>query len=393
MKSIQKGIELAEQGEFERARGHFMALAGQPERAQQANLWLARLAFAEGDSDSALNHIEEAEKVNSKNDEALALKGLYYLQEEQFEQALPILESVRKSSPELAFNYTNLSTCYRELERIPDAIEAGRKAVQLSPKDPAAHFALSQALAENGELEEAVNEALLTLQLNPGHLMAYVFLGSLFRQIGDLDAVIELYKEALTHVPEATPLREELLELLFNKEDFGSALEQASQLAEERGSEKDFFYLAQCAARMNQDSLAEDAFLHVIEMDPQNWRPHFLLGELYANHGLGEEAVNGYAAAVERDPENAELRNVLGLTLVRVGRAEEAEPHLLKAIRLSSGMIEAVLNLGICYGNQKKWKLAKDQANIVIQKSEADSELRAEAERLLKAVADADKSK
>ena len=387
---IQKGIELAERGEFEQARGHFMALTGLPDRTPQANLWLARLAFAEGDSARALANIEAAEKTNPNDFETKALKGLYYLQEGQHQKALPILESVRSARPDLAFNYPNLSTCYRELDRLPEAIEAGRKAVTLGPQDPASHFALSQALAENGDLEESVNEALKTLELNPGHIMAYVFLGSLFRQMDDLDAVIELYREALQHVPEATPIREELLELLFSKEDFSAALEHASILVEQRGSEKDYFYLAQCADKLDEDDIAEEALLQVVDMSPDNWRPYFLLGELYAKRGMGEAAVDAYAAAVERDPENPDLRNDLGLTLVRTERPAEGEPHLLKAIRLAPDMIEAVLNLAICYATQEKWKPAKEQANLVIQKTEAGSDLHEEAKRLLVSIANAE---
>gem|GEM_PF-6368819 len=93
---------------------------------------------------------------------------------------------------------------------------------------------------------------------------------------------------------------------------------------------------------------------------------------------------------MERDPENPVLRNVLGLTLVRTERANEGEPHLLKALRLAPNMIEAVLNPAICYGSEGKWKLAKDQANTVVQKTEAGFDVHEEAKRLLAAIADAE---
>ncbi len=125
-------------------------------------------------------------------------------------------------------------------------------------------------------------------------------------------------------------------------------------------------------------------------MSPDNWRPYFLLGELYAKRGMGDAAVDAYAAAVERDSENPDLRNDLGLTLVRTERPGEGESHLLKAIRLAPDMIEAVLNLAFCYATQEKWKPAKEQANLVIQKTEAGSDLHEKAKRLLVSIANAE---
>ncbi|MCI0447272.1 tetratricopeptide repeat protein, partial [bacterium] len=282
-----------------------------------------------------------------------ALKGLYYVQSEKYPEALKILESVDGSLPGLAFNYANLSTAYRELDRIDEATEAGTKAVQLSPKDPAAHFALSQALAVDGKIEDAIYEALETLKLNPSHLMAYVFLGTLYRQAGQTDAVIELYMECLRHVPEADPIGDELVELLIAKGDFAAALEHARVLADRRGLPKDFLRL----------------------------------GDLYAKRGLGEEAASAYSAALKRDPQNAAIMNTLGLTLVRIGRPAEAEAYLMKAIELMPGRFEPVLNLAVGNAAQQRWKESKQYANKVIQGSETGSALHQEALRLLNAIA------
>jgi tetratricopeptide (TPR) repeat protein len=178
------------------------------------HIWLARLNFMEGKLDSALEHIKTAEAINPRDNETKALKGLYYVQVEKYPEALELLESVADSEPGFSFNYVNLSTAYREVDRIAEAIEAGKKAVQLNPKDPAAHFTFSQALALDGKILDSIHEVLQTLKLNPSHLMAYVFLGTLYRHAGQTDAVIELYTECLRHVPEADPIREELVELL-----------------------------------------------------------------------------------------------------------------------------------------------------------------------------------
>lgn len=390
---IEKGKDLIEQGEYSKAQGYFGALLEHSERNLPAHLWLARLNFMEGKPDSALQHIKAAEAINPRDNETKALKGLYYVQAEKYPEALGLLESVAGAEPGLAFNFINLSTAYRELDRIPEAIEAGRKGVQLNPKDPAAHFALSQALAVDGRIEDAIHDALEALKLNPSHLMAYVFLGTLYRQAGQTDTVIELYKECLRHVPEADPIREELVELLFAGKDDVAALEHATILAEQRGLPKDFFYLGQCAEKLDQDELAEKAFRRATELDPGNWRPHLLLGDLYAKKGMGEDAVSAYSAALKRDSENADLMNILGLTLVRTGRPADGEPYLRKAMRRMPDRFEPVLNMAIGYAAQQRWKEAKEHANSVLKGTQSGSELHEEAKRLLTAIGEEERSR
>jgi tetratricopeptide (TPR) repeat protein len=383
---IEKGKVLIERGEFQNAQRYFTSLLEQAEETHAARLWLARLNFMEGYPESALQQIQAAEALKPHDNETKALKGLYYLQSGKYREALELLESVAGSEPGLAFNYINLSNVYLELDRISEAMEMGRKAVQLNPTDPAAHFALSQALAVDGKLEDAIYEALETLKLNPMHLMAYVFLGSLYRQAGLTDTVIELYQECLRHVPGADPIREELVELLFAKNESAAARDHVAILAQKRGLPKDFFYLGQCTERLNQDDLAEKAFHQTAALDPRNWRPYFMLGNLYAKHGMGEESVSAYTAALERDPGNAELMNTLGLTLVRTGQPAQGEPYLRKAISLMPDRFEPVLNLAIAHASQKRWKEAKDYANAALKGAASGSVLHEEAKRLLAAI-------
>jgi tetratricopeptide (TPR) repeat protein len=352
-KMIEKGKKLIENGEFQNAQEYFSALLVKPEQRLPAHKWLARLDFIEGNPEGALQQLEAAEAIDPQDNETKALKGLYYVELERYPEALKVLESVDSSQPGLAFNYANLSTAYRELDRIGDAMEAAIKAVQFSPGDPAAHFALSQALAVDGKIEDAIYETLETLKINPSHLMAYVFLGSLYRQAGQTDIVIELYMECLRHVPEADPVREEVVELLSAKNDHAAALVHARILAEHRGLPKDFFNL----------------------------------GDLYAQCGMGEEAIAAYSSGIALDPENAVMLNTLGLALVRTRHPAEGEPYLKKAIELMPERFEPVLNLAIGYATQQRWEDAKEYANRVIEGAESTNSIRKEAKRLLGAIA------
>ena len=53
------------------------------------------------------------------------------------------------------------------------------------------------------------------------------------------------------------------------------------------------------------------------------------------------EAIDEFRAASEIDPKSAEAHFNLGVTLARLGRADEAGRHLREALRLRPGWSEA----------------------------------------------------
>jgi lysophospholipase L1-like esterase len=67
--------------------------------------------------------------------------------------------------------------------RMNEAIDAFRRAVELSPKDAAAHAGLGQALAYQGQLTEAIAQFNEALQLNPAHATAAKALAQATRRL------------------------------------------------------------------------------------------------------------------------------------------------------------------------------------------------------------------
>lgn len=74
-------------------------------------------------------------------------------------------------------------------------------------------------------------------------------------------------------------------------------------------------------------------------------------------------AINELIEAVSVSPKNLPLRKMLAERLLRVGRAEEAERHLLEAVRLSKGNAEMKLALAKAYRAQGK----TSQAIVVLE--------------------------
>lgn len=228
---IEKGKQMLEAGKADEARSYFQELLGQPDQSAQAHLWLGRMDMMAFDPESGLRHVDEALRQDPTSAEGMAVKAIYHIIREDHSQALQLLETARAMDPLLAMIYPNLSICYRQLKRIPEALSAAQKGVEMAPKDSAAHFALAQSLGAAGRLQESVDEAIATLNLNPMHLMAYVYLGTIYQQTGHVEELVKLYNEGLRVNPLAIALREKLVEIYMKRRNYVAALEHVQILA------------------------------------------------------------------------------------------------------------------------------------------------------------------
>jgi tetratricopeptide (TPR) repeat protein len=78
------------------------------------------------------------------------------------------------------------------------------------------------------------------------------------------------------------------------------------------------------------------------------------LGLTLMNMGKFEEAIVDYRKAIELDPNNAQAYGNLGLALIRAGRDQEAIPELTKARALAPHYADPVFRLGLLMAKQGK---------------------------------------
>ena len=116
-------------------------------------------------------------------------------------------------------------------------------------------------------------------------------------------------------------------------------------------------------ATWNQAGIYKDEvtfFRHIISLNPHAYSAHANLVDALMDSGGGgsEEALAAARVAVERRPLYYASHNVLGMVLILLGREEEAEKHLLRAIELNPGYAPAFLNLGESFRNRKRYEEA-----------------------------------
>lgn len=180
------------------------------------------------------------------------------------------------------------------------------------PDNSRAHSLLSQALAREGRLDEALAASREAARLAPASPEMLYNLGS---------SLLEMNRpaEAVTAFNEALRLRPDYPEAHCNL--------GAAHLALRHGRE---------------------AFAHLqtaLQLRPDYADAHYNLGNLFAQTGRLPPAIAAYEAAIALAPDRAATHFNLGRTLLLAGRAADAITHFEAVLRLTPGDPDAAAQL------------------------------------------------
>ncbi len=166
--------------------------------------------------------------------------------------------------------------------RLPDAVAALRRAVALAPQSPACHLALADALRQGRHLQEAAQEYIAALKLQPNWLPALMGLGAAF-QASDLPGYA---LQSYTRATQVAPRSADAWIALASEEHLNNGLVPesvasfgtAARLAPERTDFLDDYASALRLANRWDD--AEAVLRRRLAAVPEDAYAHFLLGAI-----------------------------------------------------------------------------------------------------------------
>jgi len=163
------GIVLKEKGRLPEAIDHCrQALRIDPDRPE-AHVNLAIALMAQGKVEEAVDHYNEALRIEPDYAPAHYNLGLHLKRNGLLNEAVPHFEAVVRIWPEDADAQLNLGTTYLGLERLQDAERQLSAALRLRGRKNAefTHFNLAIVCRRLGRLDEAVDQLIDGLQINP----------------------------------------------------------------------------------------------------------------------------------------------------------------------------------------------------------------------------------
>jgi tetratricopeptide (TPR) repeat protein len=256
------------------------------------------------------------------------------------------------------------------------AIDYFKRAVSLKGNAPAMRLKLGEALLAQARSEEAEQQLLHLLSLDPENPRGHLAMARVAYLSGDL-------AKSRQHIHQAigSPLTQKASHTLLAEIEQRSnnliAAAQEHRLASELPDDQDWFdplvseveqmrggkqARLDNAVKLMKSSPAEGMRLlqKIIAEDP-NWSPAWLSqGRALLEFGEYAEAEASLRQAVKLSPDSVDVNFYLGLALFQQGKIEAAGASFKEATRLKPDYALAYFNLGHCWKKQGKPKEALD---------------------------------
>jgi tetratricopeptide (TPR) repeat protein len=183
--------------------------------------------------------------------------GLCYLNSRRYDDARAAFAQEFSVDPASASAYLLLSTMLMHANLPELAADQARKALDLDPKLPLAHFRIGEVALFKSNVAEATQELEQERRLNPGYAPTYDRLGDVYLRTGKLQESQEALTKAISLDVTSTGPFIQMGKVLLHRDDPDTAL----------------LYLR-----------------HAEKMDPSNYITHTLLAQAYRRQGHEDQA-------------------------------------------------------------------------------------------------------
>ncbi len=364
---IYADIYVAER-DWDKAEGHLRRAIQRDPRSVTARLEFGEVLFDQARFADAQAQFVQALALNPQSAAALARSGEVLILLQQPAQGISRMELALKGDSGEALDALGLPVEPR-IEQIDNSVagaklsttclQAAKELAIEEPQSPARDAVLAALYLRAGDTEDAIR--------------AYRSVGQIKQQPASARATNPLARGMAYfhehHYPEAA---DALLEwIAAHPQD--RAAQYDLVLARHHIAMADILRLIEIApdsyhvhqllgelyVDRGEDDKALTEFLAVAAAQPDLPGIHFLLGHLYWKHGDLDRALAELTRELQLDPGNPEANGELGAILVTQHHSAEAIPHLELAIHSKPDLWPAYVQLGMAYAAEKNYARAE----------------------------------
>jgi tetratricopeptide (TPR) repeat protein len=283
--------------------------------------------------------------------EILATKAQEYLNSRKLQLAEKIYWQILELDATQTTAYYNLGNALAQQGNFEQAIEFWQQSIELEPDLIAAYKNQGIVWQKLENFNDAIACYVKVLELQPDYETAYN-LGLCFSQIGRLDEAIAYFQTAIQINPNYTLAYIDLASILLQQNQLEPALLLFNQAIQLNPS----FVQSYChwqelltqQGKSTQTINTNACLLKALHLQPNSFATYFYFGNLLAKANNFPIAISLYQKAVELQENSSELYLEIGKTLAGMGDLETAIANYQKAIQLQPSSDTIYLYLGIC---------------------------------------------
>ena len=296
--------------------------------------------------------------ISPDDSEILKRLGVVCQEQGKYGQSIEVFQEILKRAPVYPGVNLLSGISYYALNQFDQAAESMKKELAVDPKDRQARYYLALALHASNRNLEAIQqlEGLLTdhpadipalyqlalfykdgaqeasqqvAKLAPDSEWYLALRAEAFADNGHLDEAIQQYKTVLSKNPSFPGMHFELGQVYWKKKDAENAqAELKLALHEDPNQPLANFYLADILTAQKDYQQAIPHVQITVAAYPKMTKAYFLLGKCYAGIGNLERALRAFQQASELDPKYQEVHYQLYRLYARLNNREESQRHL-----------------------------------------------------------------
>jgi len=208
-------------------------------------------------SDSGISNVADneggpdpKERIRIAN---LLYEALVDMEQEQFQEAVPILEQVLKQEPNTPIAFLQLGRAYMALKEYQKAVTPLRSLVEKKPDDAFARYELGCALVKTGNWDEALPHFEAAVSQMTGSAMMHFYLALVYQRTSRMDEATKEFQSALRLDPNNFPANLLLGRLFVMQQRAADALPYLRKAVKQRPDSIDAHrFLADVYAELGQ---------------------------------------------------------------------------------------------------------------------------------------------
>ncbi|HZO90288.1 MAG TPA: tetratricopeptide repeat protein [Chthonomonadaceae bacterium] len=315
------------------AFGELRQFAGTHPNSAPAHLLLGKFYVTQNSMRRAIEELNRAVQLDPALPEGWSYLAVAHDALRNYAEAKEAAEKAAALRPNDFGSQLQLALQQAHLGEAEGARRAFARAAVLGPKAAVVHREYAQWLLQVGSQPQdrdlAVAEARRAVALDARDAGAQMTLGRALAQQGQLEAAVEPFRQAAELAPEYP----------------ASALAVARALGR-LGREKAARAWMQVYASRQQRFTAKAKLQAQIELNPKDANAHRRLARLLAEEGHVEECVRHHASARRKAPDSPPVLAAAASDLVETGHAREALPLAQRAVTIAPHSPEALETMG-----------------------------------------------
>lgn len=367
---------LASEGKYEEALAEYKRLVSLDAEDPDNYLRIAEMNRQLHRYEDAEQAIIQAKERAPGNLEVIYSEAMIYESQGRYDDAIRVVNAAVdtvKSTPApsnrrtLAILYEQLARLYREMENNVAAMKTLNDLASLGPEEAErATLLVIDTYRADRDLTRAIDAAAKGETQYPRNRDIHISHALLLGDKGDADAAVTELRGMTTHSAQDIDIYLDISQVYLQShryQEAEAALAQAGQLAD-KDSEKVMveYVLGGVYDREKKFDLAEQAFKHILSIDPNNAAALNYYGYMLADRGVRlAEATDFVKRALVEDPHNGAYLDSLGWVYFKQDKLAEAEEALREAVTRERHDPTIFDHLGDVYFKRGKVDLAATQ--------------------------------